>query len=57
MGMSCYAICRLNEWPDANYDHPGTRHTADARTLIAELEAELEQFYPRESRHGYSVES
>ena len=30
--------------------------TADARTLIAELEAELEPFYPRESRHGYSVE-
>ena len=30
--------------------------TADARTLIAELEAELEPLYPRESRHGYSVE-
>jgi putative acetyltransferase len=30
--------------------------TADARSLIAELEAELEPFYPRESRHGHSVE-
>jgi putative acetyltransferase len=30
--------------------------TADARTLIAELEAYLAQFYPSESRHGYSVE-
>ena len=30
--------------------------TPDATTLIAELEAYLEPFYPRESRHGYSVE-
>ena len=30
--------------------------TADARTLIAELEAHLAPLYPRESRHGYSVE-
>jgi putative acetyltransferase len=30
--------------------------TPDAQVLIAELEALLEPFYPRESRHGYSVE-
>ena len=30
--------------------------TADARTLIAELEAYLVPLYPSESRHGYSVE-
>ena len=30
--------------------------TPDARSLIAELEAELEPLYPRESRHGYCVE-
>ena len=30
--------------------------TADARALISELEAHLEPLYPRESRHGYSVE-
>ena len=30
--------------------------TADARALISELEALLEPLYPRESRHGYSVE-
>lgn len=30
--------------------------TPDATTLIAELEAYLEPLYPRESRHGYSVE-
>jgi hypothetical protein len=30
--------------------------TADARTLIDELEAELAQFYPAASRHGYAVE-
>jgi putative acetyltransferase len=30
--------------------------TADARALIAELEAELVPQYPDESRHGYSVE-
>jgi putative acetyltransferase len=35
---------------------PERADTADARTLIAELEAELEPLYPRESRHGYSVE-
>ena len=34
-------------------EHPDT---ADARALIAELEAQLEPLYPRESRHGYSVE-
>ena len=28
----------------------------DARALIAELESQLELIYPRESRHGYSVE-
>src|ERR1044072_1984054 len=28
----------------------------DAVTLIAELEAHLDPLYPRESRHGYSVE-
>jgi putative acetyltransferase len=30
--------------------------SADARALIAELEAHLEPLYPQESRHGYSVE-
>src|SRR5437763_13567917 len=30
--------------------------TADARALIDELEAHLASLYPRESRHGYSVE-
>jgi putative acetyltransferase len=30
--------------------------TADVIALIAELEAQLEPRYPRESRHGYSVE-
>jgi putative acetyltransferase len=30
--------------------------TADAIVLIAELEAQLEPFYPRASRHGMSVE-
>ena len=30
--------------------------SADAMQLIAELEAELEPLYARESRHGYSVE-
>jgi GNAT superfamily N-acetyltransferase len=30
--------------------------TADARMLIAELEAALEPLYPTASRHGYSVE-
>jgi len=35
---------------------PERPDTADARTLIAELEAQLGPLYPRESRHGYSVE-
>jgi GNAT superfamily N-acetyltransferase len=30
--------------------------TPDAMALIDELEAHLASFYPRESRHGYSVE-
>ena len=30
--------------------------TADARALIDELEEHLATLYPRESRHGYSVE-
>jgi ribosomal protein S18 acetylase RimI-like enzyme len=30
--------------------------TSDAITLIDELETHLAPFYPRESRHGYSVE-
>ena len=30
--------------------------TPDARWLIDELEAHLEPFYPKASRHGYSVE-
>ncbi len=30
--------------------------TADARVLIAELDAHLESLYPSESRHGYAVE-
>ena len=35
---------------------PERPDTADAKVLIAELEAVLEPFYPRESRHGFSVE-
>lgn len=35
---------------------PESPDTADARALIAELEAELTPQYPDESRHGYSVE-
>ena len=35
---------------------PERPDTADAMALIAELEAYLEPLYPRESRHGYSVE-
>lgn len=35
---------------------PERPDTTDAKALIAELEALLEPFYPRESRHGYSVE-
>ena len=35
---------------------PERPDTPDARTLIAELEAQLAPLYPRESRHGYSVE-
>src|SRR5215210_3725905 len=35
---------------------PERPDTADARGLIAELEAQLEPLYPRESRHGFSVE-
>ncbi len=30
--------------------------TADAQALIAELDSYLDPLYPRESRHGYSVE-
>ena len=30
--------------------------SADAVMLISELEADLDPLYPRESRHGYSVE-
>lgn len=35
---------------------PERPDTADARALIAELEAELQPLYPQESRHGYSVD-
>ena len=35
---------------------PERPNTADARALIDELEAHLATLYPRESRHGYSVE-
>jgi putative acetyltransferase len=35
---------------------PERPDTADAMALITELEAHLEPLYPRESRHGYSVE-
>jgi ribosomal protein S18 acetylase RimI-like enzyme len=31
-------------------------NTPDARALIEELEAHLESLYPRESRHGFSVD-
>ncbi len=36
---------------------PERADTTDARALIAELEAQLDPLYPRESRHGYSVET
>jgi putative acetyltransferase len=35
---------------------PERPDTADAQALIVELESELEPLYPRENRHGYSVE-
>jgi putative acetyltransferase len=35
---------------------PERPDTADARILITELEAQLAPLYPRESRHGLSVE-
>lgn len=35
---------------------PECPDSADALALIAELEAQLEPLYPRESRHGYSVD-
>ena len=35
---------------------PERPDTADAQALIEELEAYLTPLYPRESRHGYSVE-
>jgi len=35
---------------------PERPDSADAQVLIAELEAQLEPLYPRESRHGYSVD-
>jgi GNAT superfamily N-acetyltransferase len=35
---------------------PERPDSADAIALITELEAHLEPLYPRESRHGYSVE-
>ena len=35
---------------------PERPDTADAQMLIAELEEHLEPFYPKTSRHGYSVE-
>jgi len=35
---------------------PESPGTADAIALIAELEAHLEPLYPRQSRHGYSVD-
>ncbi len=35
---------------------PERPDTADAKALIAELEAHLDPLYPRESRHGYRVE-
>jgi putative acetyltransferase len=35
---------------------PERPDTPDARALVAELEAQLAPLYPRESRHGYSVE-
>jgi hypothetical protein len=35
---------------------PERPDTPDARALIEELEAELSQFYPPASRHGYSVQ-
>jgi len=35
---------------------PERPDSVDALALIAELEAQLEPFYPSESRHGYSVD-
>jgi GNAT superfamily N-acetyltransferase len=36
---------------------PECPDSADARALISELESHLEPLYPRESRHGYSVDT
>jgi putative acetyltransferase len=36
---------------------PERPDTVDAKALISELEAHLEPLYPRESRHGYSVDT
>ena len=51
---------------EASFDHgernmtisilPERPDTPDAQMLIAELEAHLEPYYPKTSRHGYSVE-
>src|SRR5512144_1716861 len=35
---------------------PERPDTPDAQMLIAELEAHLDPYYPKTSRHGYSVE-
>lgn len=42
--------------PDRSIITPERPDTADARALIAELDAHLEPLYPRVSRHGFSVE-
>ena len=45
-----------NTRPTSAIITPERPDTADAILLITELEAHLEQFYPSESRHGFSVE-
>ena len=45
-----------NTHPTSAIITPERADTADAILLITELEAHLEQFYPSESRHGFSVE-
>jgi putative acetyltransferase len=42
--------------PTAAFITPERPDTADAILLITELEAQLDPLYPRESRHGLSVE-
>ena len=54
--ISAYRGRNQNACPMTAIITPERPDPTDARALIAELEAQLDPFYPRESRHGYSVE-